>query len=92
MSFPRTRQEAEKWNYGNSDARGNYRAPYNPDRCAYAVTDPPWYIDQHQCSRKPGHGPDGMFCKQHAKKVIDLMAFWAELEAARVGARGDTQS
>lgn len=22
----------------------------------------------HQCSRKRGHGPDGLYCKQHAKK------------------------
>ena len=22
-----------------------------------------------QCSRKRGHGPDGLYCKQHAKKL-----------------------
>jgi hypothetical protein len=22
----------------------------------------------HQCSRKRGHGPDGLYCKQHAKR------------------------
>jgi len=22
----------------------------------------------HQCGRRRGHGPDGRFCKQHAKK------------------------
>jgi hypothetical protein len=22
----------------------------------------------HQCSRKRGHGPDGLYCGQHAKK------------------------
>ena len=22
-----------------------------------------------QCSRKRGHGPDGLYCKQHAKKA-----------------------
>lgn len=22
----------------------------------------------HQCSRRRGHGPDGLYCKQHAKK------------------------
>ena len=25
-----------------------------------------WY--PHQCSRRRGHGPDGLYCKQHAKK------------------------
>jgi len=25
----------------------------------------------HQCSRKRGHGPDGLYCKQHAKKHME---------------------
>jgi hypothetical protein len=24
----------------------------------------------HQCYRKRGHGPDGLYCKQHAKKYM----------------------
>ncbi len=23
----------------------------------------------YQCSRKRGHGPDGLYCKQHAKMI-----------------------
>ena len=25
----------------------------------------------YQCCRKRGHGPEGSYCKQHAKKYID---------------------
>ena len=25
----------------------------------------------HQCSRKRGHGPDGLYCKQQAKKHME---------------------
>jgi len=27
----------------------------------------------HQCNRKDGHGPDGAYCKQHAKRYLDNM-------------------
>lgn len=68
IDAPRTADEAAKIIYGYRDSfrRG---AAYNPSRCAYEVSDPPWYLDYYQCSRKPGHGPDGLYCKQHAKKV-----------------------
>jgi hypothetical protein len=38
------------------------------DRCAAEVPHNPggWYTVQ--CGRKRGHGPEGAFCKQHAKK------------------------
>ncbi len=26
------------------------------------------FMHFYQCSRKRGHGPDGLYCKQHAKK------------------------
>jgi hypothetical protein len=37
-------------------------------RCIEEVwpTDGSWI--PYQCSRKRGHGPDGLYCKQHAKK------------------------
>ena len=54
--------------YGRND--GLHRpTPYKPDRCAYEVSEPPHYLSSHQCTRKPGHGPDGLFCKQHARVV-----------------------
>ena len=33
--------------------------------CAYLVDD-----ENNQCQRKPGNGPDSLYCKQHAKKVM----------------------
>jgi hypothetical protein len=37
---------------------------YTAERCAYEVKH--GYIGA-QCYRKPGHGPSGLYCKQHAK-------------------------
>ena len=39
------------------------------DRCIAEVSEPPHYIHRSQCLRKRGHGPDGLYCKQHAKMV-----------------------
>jgi hypothetical protein len=43
----------------------------DPTRCIEEVwpSDTTWY--PHQCSRKRGHGPDGLYCKQHAKKHME---------------------
>jgi hypothetical protein len=40
----------------------------DPTRCTEEVWQRGhvWY--PHQCSRKRGHGPDGLYCKQHAKQ------------------------
>lgn len=40
--------------------------PYQPGKCAAEV-----YSDHlfHQCSRKHGHGPAGLYCVVHAKKI-----------------------
>lgn len=49
--------------YGASDGcpRGDDE---NPTCCIEKVDD--WI--PRQCSRKRGHGPDGLYCGQHAKK------------------------
>ena len=41
--------------------------PEDPACCIARVSEPPHYIHSHQCSRKRGYGPDGLYCKQHAK-------------------------
>lgn len=38
--------------------------PEDPERCIYELFGQ--YIGR-QCSRKRGHGPGGLYCKQHAK-------------------------
>lgn len=38
------------------------------DRCAEEVWPLDSYLIPTQCSRKRGHGKDGLYCKQHAKR------------------------
>ena len=61
---PKTKEEAFKIIYGqwSGNPKGNH---YLPSRCACAVWDN-WI--ERQCSRKPGFGPDKLYCKQHAKE------------------------
>ena len=64
---PKTRAEAEGWRYGRRTAWNPKGVAYDASRCAAAVCQPPHYFDEFQCSRKPGHGPEKLWCKQHAK-------------------------
>ena len=61
INEPRTKAEAEKRRYGvwGGNPKGNV---YNPNQCAMGVTTA-W--TPGQCTRKPGHGPDSLYCKQH---------------------------
>jgi len=61
---PKTKEEALRYKY-NRCSWNRSGTPYNEARCAYEVID----LTTHQCSRKPVHGPDGLYCKQHAKMV-----------------------
>lgn len=44
-------------------------AAMDPARCIREVSESGRFGGFHrsQCSRSNGHGPDGMYCKQHAK-------------------------
>lgn len=65
---PKTREEAE--NYYRRELMG--LAPrnryFNPARCAYAAWQP-ISLDRLQCTHKAGHGPDKLYCRQHAAMV-----------------------
>ncbi len=39
---------------------------YQPGKCAYEIFSA---IPSSQCSRSNGHGPAGLYCKQHSKIV-----------------------
>jgi hypothetical protein len=54
-----------RYSVWNGNPSGN---PEDPSRCIEEIwpTDGGWI--PYQCSRKRGHGPDGLYCKQHAKK------------------------
>jgi hypothetical protein len=42
--------------------------PEDKTRCVEEVTDfTGWH--PYQCSRKRGYGPDGLYCRQHAKRL-----------------------
>jgi len=47
---------------GNPDGR-----PEDPERCIEEVWSGPGGTIACQCSRKRGHGPEGLYCKQHAR-------------------------
>ena len=65
--YPKTIEEAEKKRYGVW--AGNPRGyQYSPDNCAAEVL-PSGMWEYHQCSRRTGHGPGQLYCKQHAAKV-----------------------
>ena len=53
----------KRWYGRSSISRGS---PEDPERCVTAVWPAGMWHD-HQCTRKRGHGPDGLYCKQHAK-------------------------
>ena len=69
--YPKTREEAMRTRYqvwvGNPKGH-----PYDPYACAAKVWGIGTRFLPYQCCRKPGHGPDGLYCKQHARMVERL--------------------
>jgi len=68
LDAPRTREAAEKHRY-NKWAGNPKGIPYSPERCAYEVWERCRGSLSYQCLRKKGYGPDGLYCKAHARKV-----------------------
>jgi hypothetical protein len=61
-----TPEELADLRYGQwtGDPKGT---PRRPTQCSEEVwTNLPW--SPYQCSRQNGHGPKGLYCKQHAKR------------------------
>jgi hypothetical protein len=48
--------------------------PEDKTRCIETV-NPAQYWHLYQCSRKRGYGPNGEYCKQHAKKLVEREAW-----------------
>jgi hypothetical protein len=69
LEFPMTKAEAVKYRY-NTWAGNPKGYSYQPERCAMEVYEQGRGMMFYQCSRKPGHGPDSLYCKQHAKRVV----------------------
>lgn len=66
FDLPKTKEEAaqKRYNRWGGNPKGN---AYDPKRCAYEIWDNHL---THQCSRKNGHGPDELYCKQHDPAAI----------------------
>jgi len=64
LRFPESRETAQTFVYGD-------QTPYRPEQCA-AESTTTFYA--RQCRRRPGHGPSGMFCRQHGLVVTLLTA------------------
>lgn len=66
LDCPQTIEEAQAFKY-NHWAGNPKDTKYQEGRCAYEV----WgnFCVSYQCSRKNGHGINGLYCKQHAKMV-----------------------
>jgi hypothetical protein len=66
---PKTLEEARKTKYAEwAGNPGGYK--YREGRCAYEVYPRNGWIP-YQCSFRNGHGPDGLYCKIHAKKLSE---------------------
>jgi hypothetical protein len=70
---PLTKKEAQAHRYTQwgGNPKGN---DYNPACCAYSICGSERGALPCQCSRKNGHGPDGLYCKQHSRVVVDSSA------------------
>jgi hypothetical protein len=65
MTYPTTLEEARKMRYGTW-----YSSPYRGGRCSAPI---PYRAisakTRWQCSRRNGHGPGGLYCRQHARMI-----------------------
>jgi hypothetical protein len=66
INYPKTKKEARAIKYGRWVALPNGQQ-YQEGYCAFEVWD---RVNGHQCLRKSGYGPDGLYCKQHSKKLL----------------------
>jgi len=66
LDYPVTLEQAKKYRYRvwGGEPKG---IAYVEGVCAYEVW--PHRGLPYQCQRQNGHGPDELYCKQHAKKV-----------------------
>jgi hypothetical protein len=67
ITYPKTKAEAQAYRYGKYAGCPKGHA-YVPERCAVEISQAVGW-SWVQCSRKAGHGPEKMFCVQHAKKL-----------------------
>ena len=65
FNAPKTEEQTKEYRYGKW--AGNPKGSrYIEGRCAYEV---PKGTKFYQCGRKNGHGPEGLYCWHHAKRI-----------------------
>ena len=67
---PKTKEEAAAYRYGKG-AGNSFGNGYEHGKCAAEVTDGWTY---RQCSKKPEHGPDALYCKMHEKMLKSALS------------------
>jgi hypothetical protein len=73
MTYPTTLEEARQMRYGTVYVKLCYREGY----CAHDT----WLkhtLGGWQCCRPNGHGPGGLYCRQHARMIEKALAMKAE--------------
>jgi hypothetical protein len=65
MSVPEPDENGKRW-YGVSGRK----CEEDPTRCAELVWTNDRWPTCNQCTRKRGHGPDGLYCKQHDPAAV----------------------
>ncbi len=68
MDKPTTLEEARKIYYGQTYGAKNLKPNYCEGRCAEEVSSHDRAMHRHQCCRKSGYGPAGLYCRQHAEQ------------------------
>jgi len=67
IDHPKTLEDAKKYKY--YQWAGNEKGwKYRDGDCAYEVYALNGW-GSYQCSRKNGHGPGGLYCKQHGRML-----------------------
>lgn len=78
MAIPTPEKDGRRY-YGLNIAR----RPEDPSRCIVEVWGNDRWPSSHQCVRKRGHGPGGVYCKQHdpdevARRGAEAQRRWQE--------------
>lgn len=69
MKNPKTKEEAKTTRYNRWS--GNPKGmPHDEKYCAAEVHEQGRGALFYQCRKKPGHGPDGLYCSSHAKRLF----------------------
>lgn len=70
IDHPKTKAEAVAYWKGCHFGMGHYIE----NQCVYSVHEDGRSVGFRQCQQKPGFGPEGLYCKRHAKEFEEKKA------------------